>query len=156
MEPGACGAQLAGLTSLLLDTGPLVAYLNSRDPAHRWIAATLDEFSGQIHTTSAVITEAMHFVTRAAGQRAPFGPALLAEFITASSMRVHDLSHGARLHQAVALMQQYADAPMDYADATLVLLAEHLTVLEILTLDRRGFSFFRTPTGLPLQMIERP
>mgnify|MGYP003519719854 CR=1 FL=1 len=32
---------------------------------------------------------------------------------------------------------------MDYADATLVLLAEALNVNEILTLDRRGFSAYR-------------
>ncbi len=147
---------MAQLDSLLLDTGPLVAYLNSRDPTHDRIAATLDEFSGQLHTTSAVITEAMHFVSRTAGQRSPHGPTLLAEFVSASSMRVHDLSHGAPLHQAVALMKKYADAPMDYADATLVLLAERLGVLDILTLDRRGFRFFRTPNRQPLSMIEIP
>jgi predicted nucleic acid-binding protein len=33
---------------------------------------------------------------------------------------------------------------MDYADATLVLLAEDLGASEILTLDRRGFSTYRT------------
>ncbi len=36
------------------------------------------------------------------------------------------------------------DIPMDYADATLVLLADGLEVWEILTLDRRGFSTYRT------------
>lgn len=35
---------------------------------------------------------------------------------------------------------------MDFADATLVLLAEALSVNEILTLDRRGFSTYRTRT----------
>jgi predicted nucleic acid-binding protein len=33
---------------------------------------------------------------------------------------------------------------MDFADATLVLLAEALGTDELLTLDRRGFSIFRT------------
>ncbi len=32
---------------------------------------------------------------------------------------------------------------MDYADATLVLLAEALNVNDVLTLDRRGFSTYR-------------
>jgi predicted nucleic acid-binding protein len=37
---------------------------------------------------------------------------------------------------------------MDFADATLVLLAEALGVRDILTLDRRGFSTYRTrPRG---------
>ena len=41
-------------------------------------------------------------------------------------------------------MSKYSDTPMDFADATLVLLAEELGVTEILTLDRRGFSTYRT------------
>lgn len=32
---------------------------------------------------------------------------------------------------------------MDYADATLVLLGEHIRCFEILTPDRRGFSSYR-------------
>jgi predicted nucleic acid-binding protein len=42
---------------------------------------------------------------------------------------------------------------MDYADATLVLLAEHLNVLNIMTLDRRGFSVFRTGRKRPLRLV---
>jgi uncharacterized protein len=45
------------------------------------------------------------------------------------------------------LMTRYEDTPMDFADATLVLLAEELGVTDILTLDRRGFSTYRTATG---------
>jgi predicted nucleic acid-binding protein len=40
---------------------------------------------------------------------------------------------------------------MDFADATLVLLAEALGQHEILTLDRRGFSVFRTRRGRPFR-----
>ena len=35
----------------------------------------------------------------------------------------------------------------DFADATLVLLAEQLEAHDVLTLDRRGFSAYRTPSG---------
>jgi uncharacterized protein len=141
----------AALTSLLLDTGPLAAYLDRRDPAHDEIAACLAPFSGQLHTTSAVITEAMHFV--ATDSR---GPALLAEFITASRTRVHDFSQPAELRAAAALMAKYADTPMDYADATLILLAERLAVPDIVTLDRRGFSVYRTAKGKALRIFNRP
>ena len=75
---------------------------------------------------------------------APDGPALLAELVTASLMQVHDFSQSAELRDAATLMAQYSDTPMDYADATLVLLAERLAVLDVLTLDRRGFSTYRT------------
>ena len=41
------------------------------------------------------------------------------------------------------LMAGYADIPMDFADATLVVLAEETGVRRIFTLDRRGFHSFR-------------
>lgn len=122
----------------LLDTGPLVAYLAASDAAHSEVVEQLNGFSGQLVTTSAVVTETMYFVSTSLA-----GPRLLAEFVGASGMRVYDFSQAAALRAAAALMGQYADTPMDYADATLVLLAEALNVSDILTLDRRGFSAYR-------------
>jgi hypothetical protein len=141
---------LAAVKRLLLDTGPLVAYLDARDPCHGEAAAGVDTFSGEFHTTGAVITEAMHLVGAARG-----GPTLLAEFVTASRARVHDFAQPAELRAAAALMAKYSDTPMDYADATLVLLAERIDVLDVLTLDRRGFSTYRTATGQALRMRAR-
>jgi hypothetical protein len=40
-------------------------------------------------------------------------------------------------------MEKYEDIPMDFADATLVSLAEEIDLSEILTLDRRGFGTYR-------------
>ena len=140
---------MAALRSLLIDTGPLVAYLDNRDPAHNVAASCLDGFSGQLHTTSAVITETMHFV--APDER---GPALLAEFVTASQTLVHDLAQPPDLRAAAALMGKYFNVPMDYADATLVLLAERVGVFDILTLDRRGFSTYRTQQRHALRILE--
>lgn len=132
----------------LLDTGPLVAYLDARDPEHVHVAACLGAFAGRLVTTSAVITEAMHLV--AEDRR---GPRLLADFVAASAMEVYDLCRPPELNEAVSLMEKYSDTPMDFADATLVLLAEGLKVREVLTLDRRGFSTYRTRRGRPLKLV---
>lgn len=132
----------------LLDTGPLVAYLDAREPVHPAVAASLDGFSGRLVTTSAVITEAMHFVGPRRG-----GPGLLAEFVEAGAVDVVDFTQPLELHEAAVLMEKYADTPMDYADATLVLLAERLNVADILTLDRRGFSTYRTRRGLGFSLV---
>ena len=50
-------------------------------------------------------------------------------------------------------MDRYADRPMDFADATLVLLAQRLDVHEVLTLDRRGFHTYRTADGRPFRLV---
>jgi predicted nucleic acid-binding protein len=126
----------------LVDTGPLVAFLDARDPAHAEVADRFSRFTGRLATTSAVLTEAMHFV---AASRS--GPALLAEFVAVTAMRVHDLSSATDLRAAAELMAKYADTPMDFADATLILLADRLNVFDLATLDRRGFAVYRALRG---------
>ncbi len=132
----------------LIDTGPLVAYLDASDPAHEQVASCLDGFAGRLATTGAVVTEAMHL---AAPHRD--GPFLLAEFISTAGVRVHDFAQPPQLRDAAALMQKYRDTPMDYADATLVLLAERLGAYDVATLDRRGFSTYRASRRKPFQLV---
>lgn len=136
----------------LLDTGPLVAYLDVSEKDHIQVAAQIDAFTGQLFSTSAVITEAMQLVS---GVRR--GPALLADFVAKSGLQVLDFSEADELAEAARRMEKYADLPMDYADATLILLGERLEVYEILTLDRRGFSVFRSSRGKHFSLIlDRP
>jgi predicted nucleic acid-binding protein len=132
----------------LIDTGPIVAYLDARDPAHATVAACLDSFQGGLFTTEAIIVEAMHFLSAAEE-----GPVLLADFVEASEMRVSACCRPDQLGMAAGLMSKYADTPMDFADATLVLLADEKGILEILTLDRRGFSTYRTSRGKPFRRV---
>jgi hypothetical protein len=136
------------LRAWLLDTGPLVSYLVASEKEHPQVVTRLDPFAGQLFTTSAVITEAMHFVAKARK-----GPTLLAEFVAQSGIQVLDFSGADALADAAQRMEKYADTPMDYADATLVLLAEHLGVFELLTLDRRGFSVYRSSRGERFSLV---
>jgi predicted nucleic acid-binding protein len=68
-------------------------------------------------------------------------------------MRVYDFAGRDELWEAAELMERYGDTPMDYADATLVLLAEALDLRSILTLDRHGFSAYRTPTRKSFKLV---
>jgi hypothetical protein len=136
------------LRAWIVDTGPLVAYLDASEKQHARVAARLDTFTGRLLTTTAVITEAMHLVATARR-----GPALLAEFVAQSGIQVFDFSEPAALAEAARRMEKYANIPMDYADATLVLLAERLGTFEILTLDYRGFTVFRSSQGKSFSMV---
>ncbi len=148
MAAAAPGAELAFMRTWLLDTGPLVAYLDARDSAHTSVATCLDRFTGELFTTSAVITEAMHFAVSS-----PTGPRLLTDFVTASGLTVFDFTQPPELLAAADLMEKYSDLPMDFADATLVLLAEQLQILDILSLDRRGFTVYRTRDRKPFHLV---
>ena len=133
---------------VLLDTGPLVAWLD-RDDAHhaqvqRWFAA----YRGELITTWPVLTEACHLVPPAAApmllEWVERGGATLAE-IPVSSLRA-----------IAARMTKYADLPMDLADASLLWVAEREGVLDVLTLDRRDFGIYRTARGRMLRdVLER-
>jgi uncharacterized protein len=136
------------VTPLLLDTGPLVAYLDRTDTEHERISAALDAFTGALCTTSAVITEAMHLLKDDIN-----GPRRLAEFVHGAGVRVFESTQPQQLLSAVALIEKYADTPMDFADATLVLLSEEIFTNRIATLDRRGFRTYRTRKGKPFEIV---
>jgi predicted nucleic acid-binding protein len=48
-----------------------------------------------------------------------------------------------RRRRARTLLAKYADLPMDFADATLVVLAEDLDTSLVFTTDRSDFSVYR-------------
>lgn len=148
MATGAAGAELAPVNLWLVDTGPLVAYLDASDPDHEQVSAVMDGFSGRSVTTPAVITEAMYFLGTARG-----GARALATLVDRSAMTVYDTCQPPDLREAARLMERYSDTPMDFADATLVLLAEVLEIVEVLTLDRRGFSAYRTSEGRGFRLV---
>jgi predicted nucleic acid-binding protein len=122
----------------LLDTGPIIAFLDPQDEAHERIGNELEEFTGRLVTSSAVVVEAMHFLS---GTRS--GPALLVDFLVSSQAEIHECTSVEDLMQAAEWMAKYADTPMDFADATLVLLAKRLKINAVCTLDRRGFRTYR-------------
>jgi len=51
------------------------------------------------------------------------------------------------LARCKTLMRTYTDLPADFADATLVALAEEMRTFIIYTLDRRGFSAYHGEGG---------
>ena len=120
----------------LCDAGPLIALFDSSDSFHDRCHAALDAFAGRFITTWAVLTEAFYFVDHPEGRR------LLWNFVLSGVLRIEDIA-GNDLATMRVLMEQYADLPMDFADASLVVLAERLRLFKIFTLDRRGFSVFR-------------
>jgi predicted nucleic acid-binding protein len=132
----------------LVDTGPFVAYLDRTETAHAAVTDLLDDFAGQLITTGAVVTEVMYFVSDHAD-----GPASFAALLLDADVQVVEASQPEDVLGAAALMKKYSDTPMDYADATLVAAADHLAVVEILTLDRRGFSTYRTPKGKRFRLV---
>lgn len=123
--------------SLLLDTGPFVALLDKSEKNHGRCVEFFSTFRGRIFTTEPVLTEALYLLgPQPRAQRAGI------EFILRGGASLVPQS-AESLERAAALMEKYRNVPMDFADATLVVLAEETGVNEILTLDIRGFNVYR-------------
>jgi predicted nucleic acid-binding protein len=122
----------------ILDTGPLVSLLHRDDQDHEACVDFLSRFRGNLLTTESVLTESMYLLGRYAG--AAF--ACLDFFIRGGAVLV-PLTHES-LIRCNFLMNKYADVPMDFADATLVALAEEIKVKTVFTLDHRGFEVYRS------------
>lgn len=127
---------MPSVVQALCDSGPLIALFDRSDAAHERCRAELAEFSGCFVTSWPVLTEDFHFLDR------PLGRKLLWEFVLDDAVRVEQVSKR-ELWRMRELMEQYADLPMDFADASLVVLAERLRVFKVFTIDRRGFGIFR-------------
>jgi len=122
---------------MLLDSGPFVALLDSSERNHQRCVTLFREFRGQLFTTEPVLTEVLYLLGPAIkGQKTGI------EFILKGGAILVPQSLGS-LKRGLELMEKYKDVPMDFADATLVVLAEEMEVTEIFTLDIKGFSTYR-------------
>ena len=132
---------------LLLDSGALVSLLDRRQAAHDACREVLREWRRPIVSTEAVLTEASHLLGSLAGGRV----ACVTYFLRGAAILVPMST--SLLGRCRVLLERYADLPMDYADATLVALAEELDTDAVLTTDRRDFAVYRIAEKRPFRIL---
>jgi predicted nucleic acid-binding protein len=121
----------------LLDTGFVVALVNSADPDHERVAAVWSDVRGRLLSVEGVLVESAHLLQRARG-----GAEAAIRLVEDAGTEMVALSELGTA-RVLALMNKYADVPMDFVDAMLVAVAEEKSVADVLTLDRRGFETYR-------------
>ena len=134
---------------ILTDTGPLVALLDADDPYHgECVAASRRLPSGPMFTTWVCFTEAMYLLGEVGGYRYQ---AALWNLRTMGRLGLHTPTP-AEIDRMVALMAQYRDTPMDLADASLVTVAESLSMRRVFTIDT-DFYIYRLVDGSALEVV---
>ena len=124
------------MADILLDTGPLVALLNKDEHLHEDCVAFLEGFRGRFLSTEPVLTEGIYLLGDSFhGKKKCLEFVLEAVQLIPSSMT--------SLKRSLVLMEKYKDVPMDFADATLVALAEETGIGDIFTLDVKDFRTYR-------------
>ena len=126
--------------NVIIDTGPWVALIDQSEAKHDECTDWFRRFEGKMFTSEAVLTEVLFLLNFSyAAQSAAI------DFVLNGAITIVPLSLES-LKTAKGLMRKYANVPMDYADATLVCLAEDLSIVHMVTLDRRHFSIYRLPS----------
>ena len=125
---------------VVMDTGPWVALIDRSESKHEQCSEWFRRFEGEIVTSEAVLTEVLFLLNFS-----NLAQSAAIEFVLTGAITIVPSSIES-LKTAKWLMRKYMNVPMDYADATLVCLAEDLSTVHVVTLDRKHFSIYRSPS----------
>jgi uncharacterized protein len=109
----------------------------------------LQQFNEPLITTWCVITETCYLLLTRKGVAAQIA---FINSLNNGAFQVFNLEpyHSVRIAK---LMAKYQDLPMDLADASLVILAEHLGHGRIFSVDRRDFNTYRWKNTHPFENL---
>ncbi len=132
----------------LTDTGPVVALIDTNEAKHEACRLALPRLAKPMVMPGPCYTEAMYLLGRELGYP---GQQTLWRLRSSGQLSVHECS-SEELDRMELLMEQYRDAPMDLADASLVVAAETLGLRRVFTLDRHFYAY-RLADGSALEVI---
>jgi uncharacterized protein len=131
--------------NVVVDAGPIVAWLHADDPLHDWAVDQLRRLRPPLISCEAALSEAAHLVWRGGGDPGSV-LSLVVKDVVRVAISVQD--QAAQLH---ALMEKYRSVPMSLTDACLVRLSELLDDAAVMTFDS-DFRIYRRSgrTVIPL------
>jgi uncharacterized protein len=134
------------MRAAIVDTGPLVAFLDRAEHHHRWVAERIEELDAPLLVCEPVLAETMHLLARFSGAQDTLLRLLENGALTITFHISEHISALRKLHQ------KYRDRPMSLADACIVRMAEIYERHAVLTLDS-DFSVYRKHGRIPLALI---
>ncbi len=122
--------------NVLLDTGPLVAFLNRKYRFHNWALEHWDQIQPSMLTCEAVISEAC-FLLAGTGTGIDSIMQMIRRKIIAISFHLDE-----HVQPVKSLLLKYRSVPMSLADACLIRMSELHSESRIFTLDS-NFNLYR-------------
>lgn len=138
--------------SAVIDTGAVLALLDRNDRWHEPCKNAFRQMRLPLLTSQAVLTELFHLVGDGRSQMESAW-----KFVRSGALVLGTIED-AELPQLRALMFRYWDRPMDFADATLVHLANRESLSVILTVNQADFATYRLEGKRRFRLlpVERP
>ncbi len=129
------------LNTILIDTGPLTALFDKDDKFHRKIVEFIKDKKFRFVTTTAALTEVTHLLDFSVEAQINFFQWILNNGVTIEEVGISDIA------RIIELTKKYSDQPMDFADATLVVVAERTGIKKIISIDS-DFDIYRLPGNI--------
>ncbi len=123
---------------IIVDSGALYALFDRDDHHHREVRLWFAGNRRPLITNAAVITEVTYLLGRWCGLDHQL---LFLEFLVRPGWHIESVAID--LPRIGALITKYSDLPSDFADASLLALAERIECTDIASTDRRDFSIYR-------------
>ncbi|WP_282778304.1 MULTISPECIES: PIN domain-containing protein [unclassified Nocardia] len=127
------------ISALIVDAGPLYAYVDADDAHHEACLELLQTHRGPLVVPTLVITEAAYLIASRLGTEAEVR--FLGDL--AEGLFVIEPVHAADWLRIAELVAKYRDLPLGTADASVIAAAERRNLTYIATTDRRHFSVVR-------------
>ncbi len=131
---------------VIVDTGPLVAFLDRREAHHGWMAEQARTLALPWLLCEAVLAESWHLL-----RRLPAAQDALLEMVENGLLKV-EFALSDDIEAVHLLRQKYRDIPMSLADACLVRMAEKFDDHAICTLDS-DFTVYRKHGRHPIPLV---
>jgi predicted nucleic acid-binding protein len=137
------------LTAVLLDTGPIVAFLKADDIHHAWAVDVFGQLRPPLLTCEPVLSEAVFLVRHLAG-----GAQRVLELVRRGLVRI-DFHLADELDAVERLIGKYGSRIMDLADACVVRMTERRKDCLVVSVDHQFRDVYRRngrqaiPTILP-------
>jgi predicted nucleic acid-binding protein len=134
------------MPAAIVDTGPLVAFLDRAERHHLWVAERIPDLDAPLLVCEPVLAEAMYLLARF-----PRAQVALLGLLENGALTIafHIEEHVAGLRK---LHRKYRDRPISLADACIVRMAELFERHVVLTLDS-NFLIYRKSGHVPLALI---
>lgn len=132
--------------TVLVDAGPLIALFDRSDAYHEKIKTFIRGSPCRFVSTLAVLTEASYMLNFSVDAQIDFFEWILRRGLTLEPIDQDDIS------RVISLTRKYADLPMDFADATLLIAAEKTGIRRIISIDS-DFDVYRLPGKLMIRNI---
>ncbi len=134
---------------IVVDAGPLYAYVDSDDESHTASKALLTSYPGVLVVPTLVITEVVYLIGTRLGARAEV------RFLGDLASGAFDIDpvHPADWLYMADLVARYRNLPLGTTDASVVACAQRRGTHVIATTDRRHFGVVRSRTGTAFTLL---